>query len=412
MKTCSKCGVEKDISEFYKRKQSKDGFNRRCIPCLNEYAREKRKEKQLYSTNKKVVYLHRKATNNIVFYVGMGELKRAYNTESRSKWWKKTYKKHGRIVDIVAQDLNIDDAYELEMFLISEIGRKDKGLGSLVNLDDGGDGATGHIPTQSARRKLSKRMSKKVINTETLEVLKSGTELLNKYGLYGGVLQKEHPKCDWMKLEDYKKGKHLTEKWINRYKIGFQYLKIINTETLDIFYSIKEAAKSINNGSFNKGKYNHLTSKLKGSRENKTNLMYYDDYKAGKHLTKEWKNRKVRKTHPARPSKEIELYDFKKEVWFKTTTKDFKLKYNIKPCTHISILNGRFGRREYFENNRKAFDKTKHRWKNVYDLHTGKTERFNQWHLAKKLNVKNTNNLSSFFLKRRKTLYKRYVLVD
>ena len=45
----------------------------------------------------------------------------------------------------------------------------------------GGEGATGHIPTQSARRKLSKRMSKRVINTETLEILKSGTELLSKY---------------------------------------------------------------------------------------------------------------------------------------------------------------------------------------------------------------------------------------
>ena len=144
--------------------------------------------------NLKVVYLHKKETDGTIFYVGMGELKRAFSTGSRNDWWNRTYAKHGRRVDVVAKDLSIEDAYELEVFLISEIGRKDKGLGSLVNLDDGGEGATGHIPTQDARRKLSERTSKKVINTETLEVLKSGVELLNKYGLYSGVLQKEHPK--------------------------------------------------------------------------------------------------------------------------------------------------------------------------------------------------------------------------
>lgn len=357
----------------------------------------------------KVVYLHRKATDGTIFYVGMGEQDRAYSTHSRNKWWTNVYKKHDRVVDIVAKDLSIDDAYELEVFLISEIGRKDLGLGNLVNLDDGGKGATGHIPTASARRKLSKRTSKKVINTETLEVLKSGSELTKKYGIFANVLQKDHPKSDWMKLEDYKNGKHLTEKWINRYKIKNSYVKIINTNTLDIFYSIEEAAKSIGKGSYknNQSQYNQLSQKLKGSIKNNSNFMYYEDYEKGLNLTKEWITRKEKKISKREfSSKEIEIYDFKKQVWFKTTIKDFIDKYNQVPITITTICGGRYCRKEYNE-----FNKTNNRWKNILDIETSKIERFNQVSLAKKLNV-NSNNLSNFFLGKNKILYKRYKIVD
>jgi hypothetical protein len=357
----------------------------------------------------KVVYLHRKKTEGTIFYVGMGEQDRAYTTHSRNKWWTNVYKKHDRVVDIVAKDLSIDDAYELEVFLISEIGRRDLGLGNLVNLDNGGEGASGHIPTASARRKLSKRMSKKVINTETLEVLKSGTELLEKYGIFRNGLNKQHPNSDWMRLEDYDNGKHLTEKWINRYKIKNGYIKIINTNTLDIFYSIEEAAKSIGKGSYknNQSQYNRLSQKLKGSIKNNSDFMHYDDYEKGVHLTKEWITRKEKKISKREvSSKEIEVYDFKKQVWFKTTTKDFRDKYNQTATTTQSLCQGRYCRKEY-----NKFNETNNRWKNILDIETSKIERFNQVSLAKKLNV-NSNNLSGFFLGRQKTLYKRYKIVD
>ena len=357
----------------------------------------------------KVVYLHRKKTEGTIFYVGMGEQNRAYSTHSRNKWWTNVYKKHDRVVDIVAKDLSIDDAYELEVFLISELGRKDLGLGNLVNLDNGGKGATGHIPTQNARNKLSKRLSKKVINTETLEVLKSGAELTKKYGIFRNVLLKDHPNSNWMMLDDYKNGKHLTEKWINRYKIKNGYVKIINTNTLDIFYSIEEAAKSIGKGSYktNQSQYTYLSQKLKGSIKNNSNFMYYDDYEKGLHLTKEWITRKERKISKREiPLKEIEIYDFKKQVWFKTTIKDFIDKHNQVPTTIIALCGGRYCRKQY-----KKFNKTNNKWKNILDMETLRIERFNQGSLAKKLNV-NSNNLSSFFLGKSKTLYKRYKIVD
>lgn len=352
--------------------------------------------------NNKVVYLHRKESDLTPFYVGMGSKYRAFTTSSRNNWWKNTYEKYGLVVDIVASNLSIEDAYELEVFLISELGRKDLGLGNLVNLDDGGEGATGHIPTENARTKLSRRMSKKVINTETLEVLSSATEMQAKYGVPKDVPRKEHPSYDWMYLEDYKNGKHLTEKWINRYKIKNSYLKIINTKTLEIFYNLEDACKSKNNTS----RYNKISSQLKGTRKNTSDLMYYEDYKEGKHLTSEWINRRKRKKYSQnKPCKKIEIYDFKEQIWFETTSKDFISKYKQQPCTHLSVCNGRFCRREY-----KKFDLTNKRWKNILDLETGVVERFNQAHLAIKLNTK-SNNLSNFFLGKSKMLYKRYKIV-
>lgn len=358
--------------------------------------------------NDKVVYLHRKESDYSVYYVGMGELRRAYTKHSRNKWWKHTFKKYGLIVDIIAENLSIEDAYELEMFLIEEIGRKDKGLGNLVNLDDGGEGATGHIPTENARRKLSERTSKKVINTETLEILSSATELKVKYNIFSNNLRSKSPKYDWMYLDDYNDGKHLTEEWIHRYSVKGSFLKIINTETLEIFYCIQDAAESIGKGNYkpHQSQYNILSQKLKGTKRNTSDFMIFEDYEKGVHLTKEWINRKVKKRSGyKKPEKEIEIYDFKNQVWFTTTPKKFIEKYKQQPYTHVSLCNGRYCRREY-----KKFKKTNNQWKNILDMDTWIVERFNQSALAKKLNTK-SNNISNFFIGKTKVLYGRYRIV-
>lgn len=46
-----------------------------------------------------------------------------------------------------------EDAQEMEILLIALIGREDKGLGSLFNLTDGGDGSYGVIPSQASIEK-------------------------------------------------------------------------------------------------------------------------------------------------------------------------------------------------------------------------------------------------------------------
>lgn len=56
---------------------------------------------------------------------------------------------------IVASGLMEEVAFALEARTILEIGRADLGLGPLLNLTDGGEGATGHRQTPEERRKKS-----------------------------------------------------------------------------------------------------------------------------------------------------------------------------------------------------------------------------------------------------------------
>jgi len=39
MKVCSKCGVEKELTEFWKNKQAKSGYNYSCRTCMGAHSR-------------------------------------------------------------------------------------------------------------------------------------------------------------------------------------------------------------------------------------------------------------------------------------------------------------------------------------------------------------------------------------
>jgi hypothetical protein len=84
------------------------------------------------------VYLHRKKTDNSVFYVGKGHGKRAFSHASRNQHWVNTVKKHGFAVEFVQTGMQEWWAFELERNLISLIGRN-----ALCNATDGGDGVAG-----------------------------------------------------------------------------------------------------------------------------------------------------------------------------------------------------------------------------------------------------------------------------
>jgi len=95
----------------------------------------------------KVVYIHRKKTNREVFYVGIGRPDRPYqkSPSARSVFWHRVVDKYGYIVEVIHTGISWEEACNIEMDLIELIGRRDLGTGTLVNLTDGGEGATGCI---------------------------------------------------------------------------------------------------------------------------------------------------------------------------------------------------------------------------------------------------------------------------
>lgn len=108
------------------------------------------------------VYLHKRASDGRVFYVGKGFDKRAWKKSCRSDYWKRIEKKHGRTVEIVLDGLQEWYAFELEAQLVDFYGRE-----NLCNLRDGGEG--GISPSQETRQKMSIARKGRKDKPETLE---------------------------------------------------------------------------------------------------------------------------------------------------------------------------------------------------------------------------------------------------
>jgi hypothetical protein len=93
-----------------------------------------------------VVYVHKRKSDNKVFYVGIGlNEKRAYDFRRRNAVWKGYAAKHPFYVEIIAKDLSWEDACKLEVQLVTQYGRKDTKTGHLLNQTDGGNGSIGVI---------------------------------------------------------------------------------------------------------------------------------------------------------------------------------------------------------------------------------------------------------------------------
>jgi len=110
------------------------------------------------------VYQHIRLDRNEVFYVGIGSdsrNQRAFNKLNRTKFWKSVLAKTEIKVEILKENISWNDACELEKELIKKYGRKDLGLGTLVNLTDGGDGSNGCKRTDKHKKIISERMKGK-----------------------------------------------------------------------------------------------------------------------------------------------------------------------------------------------------------------------------------------------------------
>jgi len=209
-----------------------------------------------------VVYRHRRLDTNDVFYIGIGDNKRAHNKSARSVYWKNIVKKHGYSVEILATDLSREDACELEILLIQEYGRKDLGLGKLINMTNGGDGNLN--PSEEWKKAASERV--KGENNYFFNRFLYG----ENNGNYGNRWSDEKKKA----LSDKVKGKKHSEKtkikWSESRTGGLNSnAKIVLDTQTGIFYdTATDAAKTLDIPATKLHKY------LNGQVKNKTYLIY------------------------------------------------------------------------------------------------------------------------------------------
>lgn len=211
--------------------------------------------------SKAYVYRHRRLDTNEIFYIGIGSdssYKRAHNKINRSDWWKSIVKRTKYQVEIIFNNILWEEACELESFLISLYGRKDKGEGSLCNMTDGGDGALGN--TWNIGRKPTEETLRK--NREA----NSG----EKNAFYG----KRHPPEIIERGRQANLGKKASESTkalLRSQRTPDKHPAsklVVDTQTGVFFDCAKDAAEAY------KIKHSTLKSRLNGTVKNKTNLIY------------------------------------------------------------------------------------------------------------------------------------------
>ena len=126
-----------------------------------------------------VIYKHLKPCGE-VFYIGIGqEEKRAKSKSDRNNYWHNVVNKYGYEVQILKSDLTWEDACEMEKVLISWFGRRDLGLGTLVNLTDGGEGNVGWVASDETRARMSKSKKEKLSHNYGKKASKEAREKMS-----------------------------------------------------------------------------------------------------------------------------------------------------------------------------------------------------------------------------------------
>jgi len=115
-------------------------------------------DKQFY------VYVHMKATDDSVFYVGKGCKYRYTTKQGRNQYWNRIVDKHGFVAAIVKSNLSFDEANAYEMQLIKEL--KEQGC-VLCNMTEGGEGCLGVKKTDEQKAAISTKNKGKKRSEET-----------------------------------------------------------------------------------------------------------------------------------------------------------------------------------------------------------------------------------------------------
>jgi len=165
-----------------------------------------------------IVYAHRNPSNDSVFYIGIGNhLKRSQRNEGRNTHWTRVFNKYGKNVEIIENNISVEQAKELEIFLISEIG-----ISNLCNQTLGGEGAFGlkhsketieRIATKNrgkkrseeGKRKMSEANKGHIVTQETRDKISKGNKGNKK------ALGHKHSKESIAKMRISKKDSRLSK---------------------------------------------------------------------------------------------------------------------------------------------------------------------------------------------------------
>lgn len=154
------------------------------------------------------------------YYIGKGTGDRAHRKDRRVR----PPRDNSRIV-FLKQNLTEEEAFKHEIYMIAVYGRKDLGTGILHNRTDGGEGASGYVPSEDSRRRRSENMrgekNHRYGKSPSRETRKKRSESLKgeKNPMYGKSYSEE-TKRKWSEQRTGRKLSQKTRQKLSKLKKG------------------------------------------------------------------------------------------------------------------------------------------------------------------------------------------------
>jgi hypothetical protein len=236
------------------------------------------------------VYQHIRKDTNQPFYIGIGSdlnFYRANKFSERNEIWERIKNKTEILVEILHNNIEWEEACEIEIQLIKKYGRINNKTGILSNMTDGGEGTLNKVISDDTRyllgngvrgkQRTDESRLKQSITSKGIKKTKEHSEKIRQYRLGKKMSEESKKKMSenskgrqtWnkgvkfseeskIKMRDSKKGKNILGSNPNS-KI------VLNTENGIYYDTLKEAAISVNIG------YSNFKQKIK---KNKINFKY------------------------------------------------------------------------------------------------------------------------------------------
>lgn len=216
------------------------------------------------------IYRHVRPDKNVPFYIGRGAnyadrsiYRRSKSLKGRNYIWKSIVAKNNNnyYIDIMYETDYLDEILKKEIEFISLYGKIIDNNGTLCNLTNGGDGSLGLKHTEETKNKMSIKRKNNPIYTERLkskEFITQRIKSLKINGYVGSMNGKTHSEATILLMKSQRAGGN-----------NVNAKKVLNTNTGEIYKCVGDAADK---EGINK---QILYKYLKGSRVNKSNLVYY-----------------------------------------------------------------------------------------------------------------------------------------